>query len=293
MKIIILISAVISIATRAFAACHVVAGPNITGDDLASVNASFAGLNASSIIAPAPTPGVLRTFHADEIGRIARQNNIALTPPITEFCFERETETLTPEKLTPVLHAALAEVAPGAQIEILDFLRTGVPMGTLIFNRSGLSESGLWRGHVAYDQARSAPIWAKVRVTVERSWIEASQALQAGATIQAAQLSLRTGPRFPFGPMPLDSIDRALGSKLLRTIRPGEAIFASMIAKPHDIERGDTVHVSVAAGAAHLEFDAVAQSSAHSGEHVLIKNPENSRVFQATAAGQGKATVTK
>jgi flagella basal body P-ring formation protein FlgA len=288
-KIVILIS----IATRVFAACHVVAGLNITGADLASVNASFSGLNPSAIIAPTPMPGVMRTFHAEEIARIARQNNIALTPPFEESCFERAKETLTPEKLMPVLHAALAEAAPDARIEILDFSHTGVPIGTLIFNRSGLSESGLWRGHVAYDQAKSAPIWVKARVTVERTRVEASQAIQAGAIIQAAQLALRTGPRFPFGPAPLDSIDHATGSKLLRTLRIGDAIFASMLAKPHDIERGDTVRVSVAAGAAHLEFDAVAQSSAHIGEHVLIKNPENSRLFQATAEDKGKVTVTK
>jgi flagella basal body P-ring formation protein FlgA len=287
-KIVILIS----IATRVFAACHVVAGPSITGADLASVSASFAGLNPAAIIAPTPMPGVMRTFHAEEIARIARQNNIALTP-FEEFCFGRATETLTPEKLMPVLHAALAEAAPDARIEILDFSHTGVPIGTLSFNRSGLSESGLWRGHVAYDQAKSAPIWVRARVTIEHTWIEASQAIQSGATIQAPQLAMRTGPRFPFGPAPLDSIDHATGSKLLRTLRPGEAIFPSMLAKPHDIERGDTVHVSVAAGAAHLEFDAVAQSSAHIGEHVLIKNPENSRVFQATAEDKGKATVTK
>jgi flagella basal body P-ring formation protein FlgA len=289
MKIVILIS----IAARAFAACHVIAGANITGADLASANAAFVTLDPSTAVATAPTPGVMRTFHAEEIARIARLNSIALASPIVEFCFERATETLTIEKLLPVLRAALTESAPDAQIEILDYSRTGVPIGTLIFNRSGLSESGLWRGHVAYDQARSAPIWVKTRVTVERSWIEASQPIQAGAIVDASQLVLRTGPRFPFGLPLLDSIDRTAGSKLLRAMRPGEAIFATMLTKPHDIERGDTVHVSVAAGAAHIEFDAVAQTSAHIGEHVLIKNPENSRVFQATAEDKGKATVTK
>src|ERR1700685_3084947 len=111
MKIVIFISAVISIAARGFAACHVAAGPNITGGDLASVNAAFATLDPSSVIAPAPTPGVTRTFHAEEILRIAQQNGIALTPPVTDFCFERPTETLSPEKLLPILPAALADFA--------------------------------------------------------------------------------------------------------------------------------------------------------------------------------------
>ncbi len=291
MRIIILIS-IISIAAPAFAACHVTAGPNITGGDLASVNSAFATLDPTAAIAAAPTPGVMRTLHAEEIARIARLNNITLAAPIAEFCFERPTETLSPEKLLPILRAALADFAPGAQVEILDFSHTGVPIGTLIFNRSGLSESGLWRGHVAYDQARSAPIWVKARVTVERTWIEASQPMSAGAIVDAAQLVLRTGPRFPFGPAPLDSIDVVMGSKLLRAIRPGDTIFASMLTKPHDIERGDTVHVTVAAGGAHLEFDAIAQSSARIGEHLLIKNPENSALFQATAEDKGKVTVT-
>jgi len=276
-----------------FASCHVVAGANITGGDLTSANAAFASLDAAGAIAPSPIPGVIRTFRAEEIARIARHNNITLPLPIAEICFERATGTLTAEMLLPVLHAALSEAAPNAQIQILDFSRTGVPVGTLIFTRSGLSESGLWRGHVAYDQSRSAAIWVKARVTVERTWVEVSQPMPAGAVADTSQLALRTGPRFPFGPAPLDSIDSAAGSKLLRALHPGEPIFAAMLTKPHAIESGETVHVTVVAGAAHLEFDAVAQTSAHIGEHVLIRNPENSRVFQATAEDKGKVTVTR
>ena len=70
-------------------------------------------------------------------------------------------------------------------------------------------------------------------------------------------------------------------------------VFATMLTKPHDVEHGDTVHVMVAIGEARLEFEAVAQSAARVGEHVLIKNPENGKLFQALVEDKGKVAVTK
>ena len=133
----------------------------------------------------------------------------------------------------------------------------------------------------------------KARVTVERSWIEAATPISSGASIDSAQLVIRTGPRFPFSPMPIDSIDSAANHKAARAIRAGEPIFASMLTQPREVEVGDTVHVNVACGGALLEFDAVAQSSAHAGEWVLVKNPENARLFQARVDSKGKVSVIK
>ncbi len=272
-------------------ACQAVTTDRIRGSDLATANAAFAALDPKLAIAPAPIPGVSRTFRREEIARLAQVHNIALTPPTEEFCFERATEPLTIEKLTPALRTALG--IDDAQIEILDYSRSNVPQGTLVFAKAGLSTTGVWRGHVTYDETRSMPIWVKVKITVERTWVEASEPIATGKIIEASQIAIKEGRRFPFGPAPIDTFDLALAHKTLRSIRAGDPIFAAMLTTPPAVERGDTVRVEVISGGALLAFDAQAQSPARIGEFVLVKNPENSRYFKAHVEEKGKVSITK
>ncbi len=201
------------------------------------------------------------------------------------------TEPLTEEKLLPVLRNALGVDA--ATIDILDFIHMDIPRGSLEFSRAGLNGSGLWRGQVVYAPSRSVPIWVKVRVTVEKTWVEAARPIAAASVIDAGELVIRTGPRFPFGPAPVDSLPSAAGRAALRSIRAGEPIFTSMLTNPREVERGDTVAVVVTSGEARIGFDATAQSSGHTGESILIKNPENGRYFQARIEGKDKVVVKK
>jgi flagella basal body P-ring formation protein FlgA len=282
-------------APRAFA-CHLLEGDHILASDLMAANPDFDALDPKIAIAPAPAPGVSRVLRPEEIARLARINNVTLSFPVTDLCFERVAEQLTPESLMPALRAALA--IEDARIEILDFSRFGIPHGALSFSRSGLSSAGLsstslWRGHVTYDQSRTIPVWVRVRITADRSWVEATELIPSGKRIEAPQLVLKKGPRFPFGPGPLDTIDLAATHKSLRTIRSGEPIFASMLTTLCEVERGDTVRVEVSSGRARLEFDAVAQSAGRAGESVMVKNTESSRYFRARVEAKGKVSVTR
>jgi flagella basal body P-ring formation protein FlgA len=283
------------IAPRALA-CHIVDGDRILAGDLAAASPAFGALDSTLAIAAAPAPGVRRVFRSEDIARLARLNGLVLPSPPAELCFERATKQLTPEALMPVLRAALA--LDDAEIEILDFSRFGIPRGTLSFSRTGLSSAGLlsvslWRGHVTYDRSRTAPVWVRVRITTERTWVEAAVTIPPGKLIEASQIVLRKGPHFPFGPAPLDALDLAALHKPLRAIRQGEPIFASMLTKPCEVERGDLVRVEVSSGRAHLEFDAVTQSAAHTGESVMVKNLENGGYFQARVEAKGKVSVTR
>lgn len=285
----------VSMAPGAWA-CQIVEGNRILASDLAAADPAFGTLDPKLALVAAPMPGVSRVFRSEEIARLARLNGLTLSSPVAEVCFERATELLTPEKLMPALRAALA--TGDAQIEILDFSRFGIPRGTLSFSRTGLSSAGssstsLWRGHVTYDQSRTAPVWVRVRITTERTWVEAAEPIPSGKLIEASQIVLKKGPRFPFGLEPLDAIDLAAEHKSLRAIRLGEPIFASMLTKPCEVERGDVVRVEVSSGGAHLEFDAVAQSAARAGESIMVKNPENSGYFRARVDAKGKVSVTK
>lgn len=281
---------VVAIAARAFA-CHAVEGERISGKDLAAANALFAGLDPDMAIAPLPLPGVPRVFHIVELMRLALRNGMVAPVSTKELCFERATEPLTAERLLPVLRSALG--IDDAQIEIQDFSRLGVPRGKIGFTRDGLSATGLWRGQVFYAEARSVPVWAKVRVTVDRTWVEALETLPTGRAIARGQLVERRGPRFPFGPKPVDSIDLAEGREPIRAIKPGEPVFASILVAPRDVKRGDKVNVVVESGQAKLEFEGTAETSGRPGELVMVRNPDNQRHFQARVDGKDKVLIKK
>jgi len=62
---------------------------------------------------------------------------------------------------------------------------------------------------------------------------------------------------------------------------------------PPDVMRGERVRVRVTCGGVLLLFDADAESSAHIGETVIVRNPENGRRFVARVEDKGKVFVKK
>jgi flagella basal body P-ring formation protein FlgA len=223
--------------------------------------------------------------------RLAKQNDIVLSGPTSAICFERATEPLTAKNLLPILQQALA--IDNAKIEILDLSHFGIPRGTFDFPLSGLTPNGLWRGRVLYEQGHSMPVWVKARITVDRNWVEASETLVAGKVIEASQLVVKTGPRFPFDTASIESVDLAAGRRPVRMLTAGTQIVAAMLMIAHDVERGDHVSVEVRVGRAILDFEATADSSGRTGESIMVKNPENGRSFQAKIQDKGHVVVEK
>jgi flagella basal body P-ring formation protein FlgA len=272
-------------------ACQVIEGDRILGKDVAAASAVFAALDANLNIGAAPLVGVERVLRPDELVRLAKQMNIALDAPPAAICFERATTPLTAEALLPVLQKALA--LDEAKIEVQDFSRFGVPPGIFDFPKSGLMPNGLWRGRLLYGDHHSMPVWAKARITVERTWVEASETLATGKAIDAAQLAVKTGPRFPFDPALIESINVVAGRRPSRTIAAGTPIAPQMLTVSHDIERGDRVAVEVKVGSAILDFEATAESSGRAGDTIIMKNPDNGRSFQAKIQDKGHVLVEK
>jgi flagella basal body P-ring formation protein FlgA len=275
---------------RAFA-CGIVDGDRILGKDLAAASSEFAALDPNIEVSSAPLAGVQRVLRPDELVHLAKQNGIDLAGPVGAVCFERATEPLTAEILLPILQRSLA--IDKAKIEILDFSRFGVPHGTLEFPLTGLMPNGLWRGRVLYGENHGMPVWAKTRITVERTWVEAAEPLTMGKPITLSQLIVRSGPRFPFESALIESMDALVGRRPVRTLPAGTAIAPVMLSIAHDVERGDLVAVEVKVGAAILDFEATAESSGRTGDSVIIKNPENGRSFQAKIQDKGHVLVEK
>jgi hypothetical protein len=72
-----------------------------------------------------------------------------------------------------------------------------------------------------------------------------------------------------------------------RTARPVPHI------TPPEVKRGDKVAVTVTSGGVLLTFETEAESSAHIGETVIVRNPENGRRFVARVEDTGKVVVKK
>jgi flagella basal body P-ring formation protein FlgA len=272
-------------------ACQVVNSDHILGKDLAAASPLFAALDPGIEVSAAPLAGAERVLRPEEIVRLARQNGIALEGPAPSICFARVTESLSAEKLLPELQRALG--LDNANIEILDFSRFGVPRGTFEFPKSSLMPNGLWRGRVRYGENHSMPVWVKTRITVERTWVEAAEALIVGKAIEASQLNVRTGRRFPFDPPLVESMQLLVGRKPVRTLAAGTPVAPGMLTVAHDVERGDRVEVEVKVGAAILDFEATAESAGRTGDSIMVKNPENGRTFQAKIQDKGHVLVER
>jgi flagella basal body P-ring formation protein FlgA len=272
-------------------ACGIVDVDHILGKDVSAASAVFAALDPKLEIGAAPLAGVQRVLRPDELVRLAKLNGIALDGPVSGICFERATETLTAEKLLPELQKTLA--IDNANIEILDFSRFGIPSGTFEFPKSSLMPNGLWRGRVLYGENHSMPVWVKTRITVQRTWVEAGETLAVGKAIEASQLNVKTGPRFPFDTTFIESMQVLVGRRPVRTLAAGTPIAPAMLTIAHDVERGDRVEVEVTVGRAILDFEATAESSGRTGDSIMVKNPENGRSFQAKIQDKGHVLVER
>src|SRR4051812_12834707 len=153
-------------AAVALAGCLAVgtASDHITAGDLAPAFAAMATLAPETVVALAPSPGVMRVFHAPELRALAARFHLSKTPE-GDICAARPVAPLDPAGLLEAMKGAL----PQARIELLDYSRQSVPSGTLEFSASGLRgtrESAVWTGYVRYAGTRRFSIWARVKIAV-------------------------------------------------------------------------------------------------------------------------------
>jgi flagella basal body P-ring formation protein FlgA len=274
--------------------CVVVEGDRILARDLARVVAVFGALEPDLPLAPGPAPGVRRIVNASELRLLARRHQLP-DPSSDSICFEQPMEPLTEARVLKALRKALGEI--DGSIEIVDFSRFPVPRGELEFQvarlgmRSQADVPVLWRGLFRYGQRRSLPVWARVRIKSRRRQLVAVRNLPAGKPIATQDLAEEITQGFPTLEGPLQSLQDAAGAVPRRTIRRGEALLASMLRAPNEVQRGDLVSVEVHSGSTHLEFEARAETAAPRGAPVLVKNPSTGKRFTATVQSTRKVVV--
>ena len=277
--------------------CLPVPTDRIHAGDLANVQPLFSSLDPDLPLGFTPSPGTRRVFSGREISVLANRYGLESNEAMTSICVERASAPVSAGELKAVLEAALG--IGGARLELLDFSRQPLPLGHFEFQTNELSAppSGkpeipvIWRGRLLYDGQHSVAIWAKVRISMERAVIIATQNIAAGSEIRLEQIQAIRRTEFPLAPAAVDAPDKVIGKILSRSIRAGQPIPAAAVVEPNEIAKGDKVQVRVMDGSAHIIFEALAVSGGRKGDTISLRNPANGRTFRGVVAEKGKAIV--
>jgi flagella basal body P-ring formation protein FlgA len=281
------------------AGCLPVAGNRILGRDLARADARFSSLPADLTVGFAPSPGGSRIYAATELERIARSHGISL-PNAPEICFELTMMQLKEDDVAAAMLRGLP-AEPGLKtpdLKIVELSKPSVPAGELEFPIDGLEPAGptsngvqLWRGYVKYADTRKAVCWARVALNTHYTVVVADKDLPVNNPISAACLRVvsRTGP-FQRSKTAA-RIEDVTGKVPDRLVKAGETIPLAILAVPPQVRRGDSVTVDVQSGFAHLQFDAVAESSANEGDVIELRNPSSGKTFRARLNSGSRAVV--
>ena len=269
------------------------------GHDLARADARFSALPADLTVGFAPSPGASRIYPAAELERIARTHGILLPDP-QEICFALTMVQLQESDVAGAMFRTLpAELnVKAGDLKIVELSKAPVPVGALEFPIEGLEPAGptangvqLWRGYVKYADTRRAPCWARVALNTRYAVVVADRDLPVNSPINPASLRVenRTGP-FQRSKTAM-RIEEVAGRVADRAIRAGETIPLAILAVPPEVRRGDPVTVDVQSGFAHLQFDAVAESSANEGDVIELRNPASGKTFRAKLNSGSRAVL--
>ena len=291
------ILAVLPVATTA--ACLPVEGDSILMRHLALAIPAFAAAIPERSVSLPPAPGAMRVFHPAQIVALAKANGVPLeqladTPgPV---CFERRRSPLTAAAIIEAMRASL----PGdAVVEVADFCRIDVPSGRLEFPRAGLapptSMGGplpvIWRGKLQFSATESIPLWAKVRVLVQRRQVVPLADLPAGKPIDAAQIEVVEAgvhPGLPVGPANAEAV---AGWTPRLHLRAGFPIPPGALLAPIVIEKGGSILVEARAGGALLKFEVHAEAAGRLGDLIPVKNADSGKRFRVRVVEKGLARV--
>ena len=259
----------------------------------------FQQLPADAVFGLAPRPGVRRLLPAYELSAFARKNLISLTDA-REFCMIRTSMVLTAERMQQLLAASFQAFAASegpVTVELIDFMKTAVPTGTVEFLKGGISRSDLqgtrlWRGSIVSPGGSRYPIWVRVRLQQDYKIVVAQGTIAPGSSISETQVAVETR-RMPYQESAAFFADQALvaGRTAIRQIQDGQAVLRKDIVAAREIQAGDTVAVTAFAGAAHLTLEAKAETAGLRGGSILLKNPLSGKKFRATVIGPGHASV--
>lgn len=286
-----------NVAVMLGADCVPIAHDKIVARDLAGVIPVFGSLDPETMIGFAPFPGVQRVLSSRELLMLARRQGLETEGTIPSICVQRAVRPIDRGEMNAALVAALG--VADANLNLLGFSNQLVPAGHLEFAIAGLNKPPtdapdtpvIWRGRLVYDGNRSLAVWAKVRITVQRSAVVAAERIPAGTAIRPDQLKLNETVQFPFSEPYLDSISKAAGRVARQNLPAGQRIAPASLAEPTQILQGERVHVRVVDGQATLSLEAFAQSAGTKGDVIVLRNPATGKSFRGVVEDKGRVIV--
>ena len=281
----------VGLVSCVFGQCLTVDGEWITARDVAGRAPRYAVLDPALRLVRAPYPGARRVIGP------------AGLPPVegdlmTPFCVERRLATLTRDVFAEALRRALKEDT-GIHFELVEYDHTMVASGRLEFLPQALpppvfgraDEPVLWRGKLFYAEARSVPVWVRVRLWIagEVCLLRRDVARGEDLTVDDCRLGETKYP--PFAPAPLRDMAALERTVAARRLNANEPIYQALVVPKPDVEAGKPVDLKVVNGGAQLRFQAKAASSGRRGESVAVTNPANGKRMEGKVMGQGAVEV--
>jgi flagella basal body P-ring formation protein FlgA len=203
---------------------------------------------------------------------------------------------LEQDEINELLNRVLA--IPAARIELLDFSRYPVPLGDLVFPRSGLAlklsaggEPLLWKGYVVYGTGRHFSVWARVKINARLNRVIATDNLVTSAPVRADQVRIEMLDGMPDALAPAQSLDEVVGKLLLRPVRRGATVSLDDLSTALTVHRGDKVDVSFEASGMRLNFVAAAEMDGRYGDRIRLRNLQSNNIFEAEVSGKDQARV--
>jgi flagella basal body P-ring formation protein FlgA len=278
------------------AACQIVKGERIYGEDLAKTLPIFSPVPRDAIIAYSPAPGERRMFAAPELARIAARYKLTI-PPDTQTCFEWEMRPLTEEAVTVAIREALD--VPQARVDVLAMSKSPAPEGKVIFPLTAISTSGpggpatpvTWNGYVLYADSRRFNVSARVKVSATMTRVVAVQPVPADAAIAASQVRLEAYDDFPLQNGIARNLEEVVGRVSRRPLHAGLPVHLMDLSEPLQVHRGDMVRVRVISGAAQIDLEARAETSGRQGDVISLRNLRSDKMFRARVEGKQQAIL--
>lgn len=270
--------------------CLEVRGNDLLASDLAGAIPAFRAAEPNTRLGAAPFPGVRHTLAVSDLERLLRLAQVGPPESLTPICIERYRLPLTREALLVAMNAVWEGEEP--IIELEDYDHAPFPEGVLEFRRKMLPAAKtaggtvIWRGHVRFEAHRTAPVWAKVRVSIKRRVILASRQLERGQPVGSGAIE-------EWREMPPASTDSAMTLSQVRTMAARRRIAAGTILSPTllvrspDVRAGETVVLRCCHGAACVALEATAISGGIVGQTIRVRGPFGKLPVTARITGPG------
>lgn len=275
-------------------ACIMTSGDRILAGEVAAELSEFSALPSDTALGYAPAIGAKRVLQAEQLVRFAREHGVELING-KDICVERAARLLNPEELLAAMRATFG--AQDVRLSIVDFSRTPVPPGEVVFPQQGRPATApgggipvLWRGYAQSASGRKFPIWARVKVSARLARMVAIGNLEPGRPIDASQVRIEETEGYPRGG-PAPRVEDVVHRAPRRLIKAGTEVIPSLLVEARPVARGEKVQVEVQSGATRLTLEGRAVSAGEVGGTISVRNPQNGRLFSARVSGKGRAVV--